>query len=236
MALARPGLWWQVLQWVGQRRMDSLAALIAAVGTGIILVNALFLQTGRHPAPIFANRLPPAAAAPAAVQRSSAPPANASEPMMKPRPRASVIADIQRELTRRGFYDGPADGVYGPRTDAAIRDFEQAARMRPSAEPNDALLSNIAQSTVKAKPAATPAARKADPIAELLDGPGQRVIAVQRALADFGYGQVKPSGVYDRDTKAAIERFERENRLPITGQITDRLTRQITTMTGRPLE
>ena len=56
-----------------------------------------------------------------------------------------LIADIQRELTRRGFYDGPADGVYGPKTDFAIRDFEQTARLRPSSEPNDVLLATIAR-------------------------------------------------------------------------------------------
>jgi len=231
MALVRPGLGRQVLQWMMQRRMDSLATLVAVFGTGTILVNALFLQTARHPAPIFANRLP----APAPVQKPSAPANATSDNMMKPRPRTAVVADIQRELTRRGFYDGPADGVHGPRTDAAIRDFEQAARVRPSTEPNDALLTSITQSTVKAKPAAQPA-RKTDPIADLLQQPDRRVIAVQRALADFGYGQIKPSGMYDRDTRTAIERFERENRLPVTGQISDRLTRQITTMTGRPLE
>ena len=68
------------------------------------------------------------------------------------RPRSDTVAEIQRELARRGFYDGPADGVYGPKTDAAIRDFEQAAGLRPSAEPNDMLLASIARSAIKAKP------------------------------------------------------------------------------------
>ena len=34
---------------------------------------------------------------------------------------------------RRGYYDGPVDGLYGPRTDTAIRDFERAAGLKPSA-------------------------------------------------------------------------------------------------------
>jgi peptidoglycan hydrolase-like protein with peptidoglycan-binding domain len=55
-------------------------------------------------------------------------------------------------------------------------------------------------------------------------------------LSDFGYGQIKPSGSYDADTRRAIERFERENKLPVTGQISERLTRQLTVMTGRPLD
>jgi peptidoglycan hydrolase-like protein with peptidoglycan-binding domain len=61
-------------------------------------------------------------------------------------------------------------------------------------------------------------------------------MAVQRALADFGYGQIKPTGFVDADTKAAVEKFERDRRLPIDGQITDRFVRDLAAMTGRPLE
>jgi hypothetical protein len=59
---------------------------------------------------------------------------------------------------------------------------------------------------------------------------------VQRALAEFGYGQIAASGIIDGDTRRAIERFERERKLPITGQITDRVVRELATATGRPLQ
>ena len=74
-----------------------------------------------------------------------------------------------------------------------------------------------------------------DPIAEVL-APSQRVLALQRALAEFGYAQIKPTGVMDLETKAAIERFERERRLPITGEVSDRVVRELASLTGRPLE
>ena len=64
----------------------------------------------------------------------------------------------------------------------------------------------------------------------------KRVIALQRALAEYGYGQIKPSGIIDAETQAAIEKFERERRLPITGQASDWLVRDLAAMTGRPLE
>ena len=66
--------------------------------------------------------------------------------------------------------------------------------------------------------------------------PSKRVLAIQRALADFGYGQIKPTGVYDEDTRKAIANFERERRLPPNGTIDDRLVRELAAMTGRPLE
>jgi peptidoglycan hydrolase-like protein with peptidoglycan-binding domain len=143
-----------------------------------------------------------------------------------------MIAEIQRELAKRSFYEGTPDGVYGPKTDAAIRDFEQAAGLRPSAEPNDVLLATISHSRVKAQPAAAP---QSDPIAALL-APSARIVGVQRALTDFGYGPLKPTGVYDAETRASIERFEKARKRPVTGQITDQLVRDLASLTGRPLE
>jgi peptidoglycan hydrolase-like protein with peptidoglycan-binding domain len=55
-------------------------------------------------------------------------------------------------------------------------------------------------------------------------------------LSDFGYGQIKATGVYDADTRASIERFERERKLPVTGQISERVVRELGAMTGRPLD
>jgi len=151
--------------------------------------------------------------------------------------RIQLIADIQRELTRRGFYDGPADGIWGAKTDAAARDFAQAAGLKMNIQASDSLLRAIAASNTQAKngPPAAPAAPHDDPIAKLL-APSPRVTAVQRALADFGYGQVNPTGIYDPDTRSAIEIFQRERRLPVNGEITDELVRELAAVAGRPLE
>lgn len=200
------------------RPRDTLAAGFALAIAVAILVNALVMQTGPHPAPIFAVK-----------------PAPAPEPVRTAelgRPRSDLVADIQRELARHGFYKGTADGVYGARTDAAIRDFEEAASLRPSAEPNPALLAAIARSAIRAQPVAI---GSNDAIAALL-APSPRIVAVQRALSDFGYGPVKATGIYDTATRAAIERFEKARRRPLSGQISDQLVRDLSTLTGRPLE
>jgi len=220
----RPGIGAFLFSILRESPRDSIAVIVAAGATGAILINALFLQSGPHPAPIFANKPAVIVANPARA------PVQALAPSV-PKPRVDLMAEIQRELSKRGFYDGPADGFYGPKTDAAIRDFEQAAGLRPSAEPNDNLLAIIVRSNVKAKPVA----QASDPIAALLT-PNRRIVAVQRALSDYGYGQIKPTGTYDPETRAAISQFERERKLPITGQVSDRLTRELTAMTGRPLE
>jgi len=300
---------------LGRRPLDSIGILAATAAIGAVVVNALFLQVAPHPAPILAVKPRPVATSNIPSSQPPAPPAVRREDIAaaKPdvpaptRPRAQIVSDIQRELSRRGFFDEPVDGVYGPKTDAAIRDFEQAAGIKGNGQPDDALLRLIARSTTHAAPtvtaavpthtrAATPApartaptptrttaahapaatppptrtaaatptpqpapvraatpvptpARVATPDSEAVPRPPapirtgsisavplKRIISVQRALADFGYGQVAPTGVMGAETKSAIERFERERKLPVTGQVSDRLVRELAAVTGRPLE
>lgn len=152
-----------------RRPVDSFAILGAAMASTVIIVNAVFLQSGAHPAPFFAN--PAAAAATGEI---------------KPKP---------------------------------------AAQVAPTPLP---------QVTPKPAPPAIPA-RRNDPIAELI-GPSPRILAVQRVLSEFGYGQIKPSGILDDATSAAIERFEREHKLPVTGRVSDRLVTDLAAMTGHPVE
>jgi peptidoglycan hydrolase-like protein with peptidoglycan-binding domain len=241
-AHADRSLWRAALQHAfGRNPRDTIAIAVVALAVGAILINALHLQPGPHPAPIFKIRPRPVASTDPppslASLRPPHPPAartDAAAPSLHPR--AEVIADIQRELAKRNFYDGPADGISGPKTDAAIRDFIQAAGLKIAAEPTDDLLRTLAHSPVKAPSGRGAAAGRADPIAELIEPSPRRVLAVQRALAEAGYGQIKATGVYGPETRAAIEKFERERKLPITGQISDRLVRELAALTGEPLE
>ncbi len=188
-------------------------------------------------------RARPAEGAPGKVVTPPEPPAaKAAAPAPAARSPGEIITDIQRELARRGYYDGAVDGLYGPKTDAAIREFEHAAGLKPSVEPNETLLAAITRAAAKLSktpaaglPVARPASARPDPVAER-PAPSKRVLALQRALAEYGYGQIKPTGIIDSETQAAIEKFERERKLPVTGQASDRVTRELAAMTGRPLE
>jgi peptidoglycan hydrolase-like protein with peptidoglycan-binding domain len=264
-AVERPG----ILQTLGWSVRDAVAFVVAVAAAILIFVNTLFLQPGPHPAPMVrssvaaitppapsptqghrvastttnlpaprpaeAPKAEPAKAAPAPTTTSALPAA----PAAPARPNTAVVADIQRELSRRGFYDGVVDGRYGPRTDAAIRDFEQASGLKPSTAPDEALLRAIQRSIVRSKPAVRPPApipqAKPDPIGDMIT-PSKQVIAVQRALSEFGYGQIKPTGIVDPETQSAIQKFERERKLPITGQMSHRVVRELAAITGRPLE
>lgn len=244
------------------QRKDIVAGALAFAAATAVVTNAAFLQAGKHPAPMFSGKpVTPAPAVPKSIRvvgeeitgppplplPTAAPKVRAPEPELPKvepaapsaaRPRNEVIADIQRELSRRGFYDGTVDGVHGPKTDAAMRDFEQAAGLKPGSEPNDVFLRALTRSQAKASApaAAAPQPSRNDPIAELIAPSSKRVLAVQRALAEYGYGQIKPNGTFGPETKDAIEQFERARRMPVTGQISPRLVRELSALTGRPLE
>jgi peptidoglycan hydrolase-like protein with peptidoglycan-binding domain len=136
---------------------------------------------------------------------------------------ASVIIVVNAAYLQSGSH--PAPFFANTRTsqvaaDSRPKPVEPAAPARPAA----------------AMPVPQPAAvRRNDPIADLI-GPSPRITAVQRALSEYGYGQIKPSGFLDDATSAAIEKFERERKLPVTGRITDRLLTGLTSMVGHPLE
>jgi peptidoglycan hydrolase-like protein with peptidoglycan-binding domain len=229
----------------GNRPLETLAAFFVLVAIATVAANALYGQSRAHPAPLFATAKPVAVLAdttlitgsvprradpvPAEAPRSVAATPDASKPSAV---RAALVFDIQRELQRRGYYAGTVDGLDGPRTDAAIRDAEQALGQRLTGEPTEALLAALSRLPARATPAALPAK---DPIAALIE-PQARVIAVQRALSDYGYGSIRPSGIVGPETRAAIEKFERDRRLPVTGQIGPQLVRELSAITGRPLD
>jgi peptidoglycan hydrolase-like protein with peptidoglycan-binding domain len=238
---------------LGWTHRDAVGFAVGTVAVVAILVNVLFMQSGSHPAPLFkpaeaeskAAHPAPKPPASAPVQRVDLVPPPVTPKLVAPHaPRApgEIITDIQRELARRGYYEGPVDGLYGPRTDGAIRDFERAAGLKPSAQPTEALLQAITRSPLRAGKGVTGSTPSAGPSTVQAVTPAQptpapaRVIAVQRALSEFGYGQIRPSGMLDSETQHAIAGFERQRNLPVTGQLSDSLIRELNAATGRTLD
>jgi peptidoglycan hydrolase-like protein with peptidoglycan-binding domain len=138
------------------------------------------------------------------------------------------VLDIQRALAERGYYDGEVDGLPGPRTHQAIREFEAAQGLKVTGETSEALLAHVLRA--RARGDVTGSIAPAEP------RPSTRVLAVQRVLARLGYGPVKLSGLPDPATRAAIERFQRDRGLDKSGEIGDGLISELATVTGAPVE
>jgi putative peptidoglycan binding protein len=169
-----------------QRPMDYVAILAAATMSTIVVVNAVFLQTGSRSAPYFA---PPGSTASAAGATTGTTTSSL--------PGSSQIAATATAK--------PAEQIVAPRLVGPIVTPQQVS------------------------------ARRDDPIADLIGGPSPRVVGVQRALSEYGYGQIKPSGVLDDATSSAIQKFEREHKMPVTGRISERLVSELTSLVGHPL-
>jgi len=136
---------------------------------------------------------------------------------------------VQAELGARGFHDGRADGLLGPKTEAAIRQFERMARLPESGRPSARLIEAIRKSDLKIEeemPAQRPA--PTDPETRL-------VSSVQKLLADLGYAPGPIDGRLTKATRKAIERFELDRGLPASGVITERLLRELAVVTGLPV-
>ena len=189
---------------------DMVAGALAFAAVSAIIANALFLQAGRHPSPMFGSvvTLPAAALAPPSPLPRPRP-LEAATKTQEPAPAEPRIAEPKVE-TR------PAD----PMTN--LVKATAAAPVTPS---------NAAPSNILRPPAPIPVSSRGDA------SPGsRRVASVQRALTEYGYGQLKPTGTIGSDTQAAIQKFERERKDPVTGQMSDRLVRELTAMTGRPID
>jgi spore coat assembly protein SafA len=65
-------------------------------------------------------------AAPATAPAATTMGSNAGQPNLRHGARGPAVAELQRQLIAAGFNPGPVDGQFGPRTEAAVRQFQAA--------------------------------------------------------------------------------------------------------------
>jgi hypothetical protein len=201
---------------------DTVAGVLAFAAITAIVANALFLQAGPHPSPMFGSivTMPVPAQAPAS-------------PLPRPRPAEATKSEAAP----------PEPKVPEPRV-VELKAAEPKAADPKTADPKGAdPLTNLvkatsaapqATSSIPRPPAAIPVSSRSDSM--LGPGGSRRVAAVQRALTEYGYGQLKPTGTVGSDTQAAIVKFERERKIPATGQMNERLVRELSAMIGHSID
>ena len=202
---------------------DMVAGLLAAAAICAILANALFLQAGRHPSPMFGS-----------VVTLPAPQAAVVSPLPRPRPVELISRPAETEPPE--IRPVEVRGADPKHVEIKSGDSKSDSK-NPDPKNPDPLANLVVRST--GAPAAAPAnvARPPAPIPATAQSAGaRRVASVQRALTQYGYGQLKPTGAVGADTQAAISKFERDRKLPVTGQMSDRLVKELTTMIGHPID
>src|ERR1700742_2651622 len=186
---------------------DMMAGLLAFAACSAIIANALFLQTGQHPSPMFGT----------AVHLS------ASSPLPRPRPVEADAATSEPRLAEPKLVE---PRMTEPRTNDPVASIIKATAASP-----------LSSTPMTSAPPVANVVRPPAPIPPPVQITGSRkVAAVQRALSENGYGQVKATGTIGADTQAAIQKFERERHMPVTGQMSDRLVKELAIVTGRPID
>ncbi len=146
-------LGWLVVSFL-KNPLQNMAIILLATALSISFLNALFWQTGVHPAPMFGLKQPQAFAADnedITLRNSAVPhPRELSTsrisrqedmvlPLNQPIPKPvstpvqvdfdkvtnEILAQAQTALAEMGLFSGKVDGFYGPLTADAIRAFER---------------------------------------------------------------------------------------------------------------
>lgn len=204
---------------------DLVAGALAVAAIGAIVANALFLQSGPHPSPMFGSVVTLPAPAPSV------------SPLPRPRPAEATKAEAapaEPRVVESRIADTKAADIKAVESKAA----DIKASDTKAADP----LTNLVKATSAAPVATSSIPRPPAPIPfpshndNLAPGGSRRVAAVQRALTEYGYGQLKPTGTIGSDTQAAIARFERERKIPATGQMSDRMVHELSAMIGRSID
>ena len=186
---------------------DMVAGALAFAAVTAIVANALLLQAGRHPAPLFGTvvNMPAVVSTPANLLPRPRP-VEADAFMAEPKPTELKAADLKAADPKTS--DPKTSDPMGNLVKATTAPITNSIPRPPASIPGDAISASGSR----------------------------RVAAVQRALTEYGYGQLKPTGTVGSDTQAAISKFERARKIPVTGQMSDRLVRELTAMIGHPID
>jgi Putative peptidoglycan binding domain len=233
---------------------DTVAGMFAFAAACVVITNAVFLQSGPHPAPMFGATIVNFAAAPSLLPRPRPTEADVASPESRwTEPKSSDLKssdlkanDPKASEPKLSERTGEAKSVE-PRSSDAMANLVRATTT-PSPSPQPAVTAAAVEHQVRPatpQPSPQPSTTAAlSPPSNIIRPPApipsltgaRRVAAVQRALTEYGYAQLKPTGTLGSDTQSAIQRFERDRKLPVTGQISDRMMRELAAMIGHPVE
>lgn len=232
------------------RRSDVIMLLIALGASATVLVNALTLQGGRHSLhSLLPAGLPglPGSDAPVPLPVPAPPearqPQHATPPTPPPAPAASAPAPVAKPVPKPAAAAAPPKPAIvppkpvappKPAANARTTAVTPAAELKPvdlAPPPAVVPVSAPAPSGIGALSAEVTGSVR--PPAEVLS---PRVLAVQKALANIGYGPLRIDGRASPATREAIQRFERDRRLPVSGEVSDRLVRELNAVAGTSIE
>ena len=236
-----------VADFAGAKIAENPAVVGSSVAFAVVMFfvssNALFYQPFKHDDALFATRsmetyVAPALPKPVSLNSIKSGANTAKNPgsiaMETGRPRDIQLIDIQSALAKMKLYDGTVDGVAGPKTKAAIQQFQVQAGLEPTGTIDPLLIDAIRTASIPAEKIPAPVLR--DPMPELDEESAENaesasdsglndaeIRKIQAGLKAFGDSGIEIDGKIGTKTKIAIEEFQRLFQLEQTG-IADRNT------------
>jgi peptidoglycan hydrolase-like protein with peptidoglycan-binding domain len=193
------------------------SVLIALMGSAI-LYNLVWRQNGHDFARTGAEQSYVEIVAGEANVKLSEPAARVS--VKKGSKRDPLLAAIQAELAALGYFDGPADGMAGAETRAAVMAYQRKKGLRQTGRPSQRLLDHIRFNQELLS---------ASEFTGALSAPAgdDEVRRLQKGLAALGYRPGAFDGHLGAQTREAIRQFERDRAWPITGAISSALIAEL---------
>ena len=131
------------------------------------------------------------------------------------------VLAVQQVLRTQGFYAGALDGIYGPNTATAVRNFQASRAILMTGNVCDGLYATLGLVCLSPPPCPDPhpidTCRRLHLTSPLLHG--SDVAAVQIALANRGFNPVQVDGIYGLNTVSAVQAFQAAAGLPVNGVV-----------------
>ncbi|MFG1403560.1 peptidoglycan-binding domain-containing protein [Xanthobacter sediminis] len=212
------------------RVLDVLVAAVVVAAGGAVAANALLMQAPPQHAALTAPGVAGAAAGgdKGKAVHSTSIPLSAPLPQANPGPRGAG-----GETNGALGYLASKTSVTGMTTQLKpVSADEAAAGAIAAPRPVSSLRPPLKVGPLAATgPMTVPGS--ADAIRPPADVPASaRVAAVQRALSKLGYGPLKATGALSLETRETIRRFERDRRLPVDGEVSEALVRELSLISG----
>jgi hypothetical protein len=180
----------------------TFAVLVFSSGAIAITANALAFQKMRHPAPLFNDKIMAQGTGPVPFQTMPQAPVPPVPPV---RPVEVIAAAPAYPVTARS----------ASLREAPVRDaIADMLKVDPAAQTGSNKTIDLKLDQTKTQ------------------DQSKTMAAAQRALIKLGYGPLSTDGKSGPETRRAIERFEKDHRLPVTGELNGRVTRELVVQIG----
>jgi len=146
-----------------------------------------------------------------AAEKKQAPSSTAG--VLKTGSRGSEVTSVQQQLKNKGYYNYNVDGIFGPITEKAVKQFQSA---------NGLSQTGIVDSQTKNKLSSASVEEKKEEVSGLKVGArGSSVTSLQQNLKDRGYYNYNVDGIFGSITEKAVKEFQSIVGLPVTGIAND---------------